>query len=205
MRAERARLPDVGLRLDDVKPLLSTLQKVIVVEQPQGHCGEARRCSTCAVHRHVKDYCTRRLDMVVGVVVVRAPRFRSVPVPGAQARLTLSGLLPDRATLELRRLQASLPVEMSYRRAAALLNRLLPRTPGYNAVTGQRRIDQVSELNGCKMRGRGLTVRRVRGSTPAPLAEPRQPAAQFVRARGSRAICFAQRSGANLIIHKTRE
>jgi hypothetical protein len=131
---------DVGLKLADVKPLLTRLQEVVVREQLRNYCHQSRRCSCCQRQRNVKDYRQRRLDTVLGQITVQAPRFEGCPVCDQKHVFSpISRLLPQRVLPELHHLQARLATELPYRQATALLRELLPSTGGLTPVTTRQR------------------------------------------------------------------
>jgi hypothetical protein len=140
---------DVGLRLTDVKPLLSRLQQLVVAEQLRQHCRQSRACPSCRRPRNIKDYRVRRLDTVLGQVTVEAPRFVGCQDCGQLAVVApLSQLLPQRVLPELCHLQAQLATELPYRRATALLRELLPATGGLTPVTMRHRTLPRGQQNG---------------------------------------------------------
>ena len=70
---------DVGLKLAEAKALLAPLQQIVVSQQLQKYCADARFCPSCHASRNVKDHRVRRLDIPLGRVAVDAP-LRWVPV-----------------------------------------------------------------------------------------------------------------------------
>jgi hypothetical protein len=131
---------DVGLQLADAKRILGRLQEIVVSEQLQRHCEAVRPCPRCHRRRHVKDHRRRRLDTVFGRLVVDAPRFDGCRHCG-ERRITssVSELLPERVSPELRHLQAKLAAQLPFRQAAALLDELPPVTGGLNRATTRNR------------------------------------------------------------------
>ena len=67
---------DLGLKLADMKPILTQLQNIIIKVQMDRYCESVRCCPSCRLPRRIKDYRERRLDSVLGTIVVRAPRFQ---------------------------------------------------------------------------------------------------------------------------------
>jgi len=131
---------DVGLKLSDTKPILTQLQNIVAKVQLDRYCQSVRCCPSCRLPRRVKDYRERRLDSVLGRIVVRAPRFqccRACEDGGTYS--PVSQLLAERVLPELWHLQAELAAELSYARAAALLRKILPTTGGLSAMTTRNR------------------------------------------------------------------
>ena len=122
---------NLGLLLDVTKTLLRCLQQAIVQDQV-GEAMEARRkCGGCGKHRAIHDDRGRILDTLFGRIRVKWPRLRrclcqpaGIAKTGPQS--SLAGLVSDRATPELRRLQAELGARHSFRDAARLIEMFLP-------------------------------------------------------------------------------
>ncbi|MGR3607320.1 MAG: ISKra4 family transposase, partial [Sulfitobacter sp.] len=121
----------LGLLLNDAKTLLRRLQETIVQDQV-GEAMEARRkCDGCGKQRAIHDDRGRILDTLFGRIRVKWPRLRrclcqpaGVAKSGPQS--PLAGLFSDRATAELRRLQAELGARHSFREAARLIEMFMP-------------------------------------------------------------------------------
>lgn len=139
----------VGLSLDDGKRLLQTVQQHVVAAQAWEMEGPYRLCRVCHREQRLKDYRVRRLDTVLGTVRFRSPRLIACNCqPPCFMELTFCPFMfpiPERATPELQRLQASLASEMSYRRAAEMLRRFLPVSRGHNHATVRNRTLRVGE------------------------------------------------------------
>ncbi len=68
-----------------------------MTEQLRQHCDSARLCPSCKEPRNVKDYRKRRVDTVLGSLVVSAPRFDSCRSCGDERVVSpISQLLPRR-------------------------------------------------------------------------------------------------------------
>jgi len=86
----------------DTKPILTQLQNIITKVQMDSYCQSVRGCPSCRLPRTVKDYRERRLDSVLGTIVVRAPRFQCCQAcEGSGTYSPVSQLLPDRVLPEL--------------------------------------------------------------------------------------------------------
>ena len=156
---------DLGLKLSDTKPILAQLQNIVTNIQVRGYCESVRSCPSCRSPRRVKDHRERRLDSILGTVVLRAPRFqrcRACDCAGTYSPLT--ELLPERVLPELCHLQAELSAELPYSRAAAILQKFLPATGGLSAMTTRNRTLVVGK------RIEGELVGEV--DCPTPVAEP---------------------------------
>jgi hypothetical protein len=144
---------DVGLQLVEAKRVNARLQELVMTEQLRQHCAGVRRCAACEQRRALKDYRLRRIDTVLGRVVVRAPRFRACRCVGAKALLCpVSELLPTRTTPELRHLQVTLGANLSYRRAASLLREFLPDATCFNHATTRNRVAAVGKAIDAELR-----------------------------------------------------
>ena len=121
---------DLGLCLAEAKLLLKEIQRALLQDQVEEISEIARVCRFCGTYLPVHDRRQRRIDTLFGCVTVEAPRVRicMCGLPGFPtlkvAHSPLTRLLPDRATPELRRLQAELGARHSFREAARLLNEL---------------------------------------------------------------------------------
>jgi hypothetical protein len=139
----------IGLSLDDGKRLLQTVQQHVVAAQTREMTGPYRLCRVCHREQRLKDYRVRRLDTVLGTVRFRSPRLIACDCqPPCFMELTFCPfmfLIPERATPELQRLQASLASEVSYRRAAEILGRFLPVSTSHNHATIRNRTLRVGE------------------------------------------------------------
>ena len=69
--------PSIGLSLAESKAILAAMQTQLVQAQTDGYCGHRRKCSHCGSRRAVKDWRTRQLTTLFGVVQVAAPRFNA--------------------------------------------------------------------------------------------------------------------------------
>ena len=134
---------NLGLLLDDAKTLLRRLQEAIVQDQV-GEAMEAhRKCDGCAKQRAIHDDRGRILDTLFGRIRVKWPRLRrclcqpaGIAKSGPQS--PLAGLFSDRATPELRRLQADLGARHSFREAARLIEMFLPCSAQLNTTVRNR-------------------------------------------------------------------
>lgn len=144
----------VGLSLDDGKKLLQTVQQHLVTAQTWEMSDLFRTCPVCFGRQRLKDYRKRRLDTVFGTVHFRSPRVISCdcepPYFMAVEYCPFMLLVPERATPELQRLEASLASEMSYRRAADMLRRFLPASSCQNHASVRNRTLRIGErLQAC--------------------------------------------------------
>ena len=70
----------LGLSIADGKTTLAGLHRQLVQAQTEEHCQSRRRCLHCGAQRPLKDFRPRQLTSLFGVVEVRAPPFRSLPM-----------------------------------------------------------------------------------------------------------------------------
>jgi hypothetical protein len=127
----------IGLSLIDGKRLLQAVQQHVIAAQIGEMAAPYRFCRVCGREQRLKDYRVRRLD--TGHRAVSQPKADRLQCqPPCFMELTFCPfmfLIPERATPELQRLQASLASEMSYRRAAEILRRFPPVSSSHNHGT----------------------------------------------------------------------
>ncbi len=127
-RVTAATDEDIGLSLAGSKAILSTLQRAMVTGQTGEYVASAQICRNCLEFLPIRDRRTRKIQTLSGTVEVCAPRIRACACvnPLGLRGLSISplaGLLPDRCTPELCRVQAELGARMSYREAAGSCRR----------------------------------------------------------------------------------
>lgn len=134
---------EIGLTLAEGKDLLAELARLVLQTQMEEFSTCARVCTECLKLRRLRDSRTRKIQTLFGTITVDAPRISVCPcrndwgfVDLSQSSLT--NLLPDRCTPELRRLQAEMSARHSYREAARLLATLLPCEPMSHATMRHR-------------------------------------------------------------------
>lgn len=143
---------NLGLLLDDAKALLRSLQEAVVQDQVGEAIEARRRCRGCGKPLAIHDDRGRIFDSLFGRIQVKWPRLRSCSCQSAGASSTVphspfSGLFPDRATPELRRLQAELGSRHSFREAARLMEMLLPCSAQLN-TTIRNRLGRIADKLG---------------------------------------------------------
>lgn len=121
----------IGLLLEDGHTMLAQIQKVAIEAQMEEISAVCRACPSCGKRRPIHDYRTRSLETLFGRLTVRAPRVKPCRCqvalnPRISPLSPLNHLLPDRATPEMKRLQAELGARHSFREAARLMEQLLP-------------------------------------------------------------------------------
>ena len=70
---------DVVITLAASKQVIGRLQELVITRQLRRLCEAARLCPVCQAERSIKDYRRRRLDTILGRVVVKGPRFNRLP------------------------------------------------------------------------------------------------------------------------------
>ena len=159
---------DLGLSIEDGKTIMTALQSAVVNHEAETYSLFRRVCPDCHRFRPVKDYTTRQIRTVFGIVEVRNPRWMICRdcYPGmVVAFAPLKEICPDRATSELMELTARLGSMMPYRQAASVLAEFLPVEPTEMHATvrkrtiriGERLNDQVAEE---ELRARAQTDER---------------------------------------------
>jgi hypothetical protein len=135
----------IGLSLAESKSILAAMQTQLVQAQTDGYCDHRRKCSHCGSRRSIKDWRTRQLTTLFGVVQVAAPRFNACRCGIASRRIVspLAEIMPDRCTPEYERILAKMGSLAAYGRAVALMAEFLPlgHTPAIE--TARRRTLQV--------------------------------------------------------------
>ena len=95
----------IGLSLAESKSILAAMQTQLVQAQTDGYCDHRRKCSHCGSRCAIKDWRTRQLTTLFGVVRVEAPRFDACRCGIASRRIVspLAEIMPDRCTPEYER------------------------------------------------------------------------------------------------------
>ena len=149
----------IGFSIEDGKKVMACLQQLIVKQQVEMYVLTRRVCLDCRGLRPIKDYTTRTIHTVFGVIKVRNPRIcncrRCLPHL-CQAWAPLSEICPDQATPELMTLSARLGSLMPYRKAADVLAEFLPdqskwqfTTLRHRTLTIGRRLEDRAQLQQC--------------------------------------------------------
>jgi hypothetical protein len=135
---------ELGLTLEDGKTILNGIEQDIIQTQVDIQSGLCRACVHCEEPRRVKDTRKRRLDTVFARVTVRCRRFIRCTCQGGKARnlwplghwakLGMKRFTPERIYL-LAEWRSKLP----YRKAAELLEELLPASNAKLSHTSVRR------------------------------------------------------------------
>ncbi len=130
----------LGLKLEHSKALLTELQRAILDHQIQEIADASRNCPLCHRVRPIHDYRTRVLDTLFGRFHLKAPRRRkcSCRSGGSGMPSRLEQVFCDRATPELKTLQAELGARHSFREAARILETFLPCAKQHNTTVRNR-------------------------------------------------------------------
>ena len=139
----------IGLLLEDGHAMLAQIQKVATEAQMEEISATCRACPCCGKVRPIHDYRTRVLETLFGRLTVKAPRIKPCQCqvalhPKSSPLSPLNHLLPDRATPEMKRLQAELGARHSFREAARLMEQLLPCARQYH-MTVRGRLARVAD------------------------------------------------------------
>jgi len=124
------------------------LQKAVVTQEAETYALFRRVCPDCQIFRPVKDYTTRRIRTVFGMVEVRNPRWMLCRDchPGMDGAFApLKEICPDRATPELMELTARLGSMLPFRQAASVLAEFLPTEPTETHATVRKRTIRTGE------------------------------------------------------------
>jgi hypothetical protein len=121
----------LGLTLQEGRAILTGIEQEVVQSQVELQSGAASVCEDCQVRLRIKDIRKRRLDTVFGRVTVSCRRFIRCTCRGGMPHsiwpLASWGLLGmKRSTPERMYLLAEWGSKLPYRRAAELLNEMLP-------------------------------------------------------------------------------
>jgi hypothetical protein len=133
-----------GLTLQDGKAIMNGIELDIVQAQVDLQSGCWRACVHCQQPQRVKDIRKRRLDTVFGRVTVRCRRFVRCTCRGGKARnlwplAHWAGLGMKRSTPERTYLLAEWGSNLPYRKAAELLEELMPASNARLSHTSVRR------------------------------------------------------------------
>jgi len=162
-RPTNATSPEtIGLTLAESKSVLAAMQTQLVQAQVDGYCRHRRKCAHCGSRRAIKDWRTRQLTTLFGVVEVEAPRFNPCRCGVASRRIVspLAEIMPDRCTQEYERILVKMGSLAAYGRAAALMAEFLPLDKAPAVETTRRRTLRV----GARLEQQTLTAE--------PLASP---------------------------------
>jgi hypothetical protein len=147
----------VGLSLAEGKSVLAAMQMQLVQTQTDEYCDYRRICSYCGSRRAIKDWRTRQLTTLFGVVQVGSASLNPCRCGVASRRIVspLVELMPDRCTPEYERVLAKMGSFASYGRAAALMAEFLPLDKPPAIETARRRTLRV----GAKLEQQILTAK----------------------------------------------
>ena len=140
----------LGLHLAKAKNFLKPLQEAVLQGQTDEALNARRVCGDCGNLRPIHDDRGRILDTLYGRFQVKSPRLRQCSCQAASSATTtvfqspLVDLFPERATVELRCLQAESGSRHSFREAARLLETFLPCAPQSN-TTVRNRLGRIAE------------------------------------------------------------
>ncbi len=131
---------ELGLKLEQGKALLAQLQGSILRHQIEEISAASRLRPCCGRTRPVHDYRTRVLDTLLGRFRLRILRRRKCSCRLGEGDLLsqFAQVFRDRATPELRRLQAELGARHSFREAARMLETFLPYAKQHNTTVRNR-------------------------------------------------------------------
>ena len=135
----------IGLSLAESKSILAAMQTQLVQAQTDGYCDHRRKCSHCGSRRGIKDWRTRQLTTLFGVVQVEAPRFKACRCGIASRRIVspMAEIMPDRCAPEYERILSKMGTLAAYGRAVALMAEFLPLGHPPAIETARRRTLQV--------------------------------------------------------------
>ena len=157
-RPTKATSPEtIGLTLAEGKSVLAAMQAQLVQAQADEYCQHLRKCAHCGSRRGIKDWRTRQLTTLFGVVEVEAPRFNPCRCGVASRRIVspLAEIMPDRCTPEYERILVKMGSLAAYGRAAALMAEFLPLDKAPAVETARRRTLRV----GAKLERQMLTAK----------------------------------------------
>jgi hypothetical protein len=121
--------PDtVGLRLDEAKDVLASVQRAVVVQQVAEYLARQVGCPSCGRPRYHKGEHTIVLRTLYGTLRLASPRlFHCACRPQPTRTFSpLADALPEHATSELVLLESECGALMPYGQAVRLLQKLLP-------------------------------------------------------------------------------
>ena len=127
---------EIGLTLEEGNTVLSQVQAGVIHRQVEALQAAHRKCLQCGRKQRIKDRRRRCLRTIFGVVRVSCRRFLRCRCQGG-TRVTvwpLNGRQASGTTPELQYLFAEWGSKVPYRRAAAVLEELLPRRVSHTTV-----------------------------------------------------------------------
>jgi hypothetical protein len=135
----------IGLSLAEGKSILAAVQTQMVQAQTDSYWDHRRKCAHCGSRRAIKDWRTRQLTTLFGVVKIEAPRFKACRCGNASRHVVspMDEIMPDRCTPEYERILAKMGSLAAYGRATALMGELLPLGHAPAIETARRRTLQV--------------------------------------------------------------
>lgn len=129
-------IDDLGLRIEDSKKLLVTLQRAVIETQALEWCRRQRGCPCCGSARRIKDRRSITVRTPFGKVAVPSLRFSRCgcePLTGIASPIVSA--LPERVTPDLLELEARWASLASYGITADRLADVLPVGDTINAAT----------------------------------------------------------------------
>ena len=120
---------EIGLTLEEGKTVLGQVQAGMIHRQVEALQAAHRKCLQCGRKQRIKDRRRRCLRTIFGVVRVSCRRFLRCRCQGGGKRVTvwpLNGRQASGTTPELQYLYADWGSKVPYRRAATVLQELLP-------------------------------------------------------------------------------
>jgi len=137
----------LGLKLEETKALLKTLQKVVVQHQVNNYLKEARACPECDETRKIKGDHDVVFRSMFGKLIVKSPRWYYCDCQEHKTKTfsPLAQLLPERTTPELLYLETKWASLVSYGMTANLIKDVLPVDAKLSAMTVRNNLHQVAQ------------------------------------------------------------
>lgn len=142
------RVEDVGLRLEEVKAILSGLQEQLVRQQLAEYLHDHRSCPCCHRLRPIKGYHPLRFRSAFGDIELRSPRWYRCACEqssGATTFSALSTILTTHTAPELEFLQAKWAAHLSFDAVGGLLHDVLPVDSCLNGETIRKHVFATAE------------------------------------------------------------
>lgn len=136
----------LGLRLDEAKQMLSSVQEAMTAQQVEYYVEEQRHCSHCQKPLTCKDHHQIGLRTLFGKLTLESPRLYtcSCQPQKKRSRSPVAALFSERSTPELLYLEVRWASLMSYGLTVRLLSDLLPMEHQLSTSTVSRHVHQVA-------------------------------------------------------------
>jgi hypothetical protein len=137
----------LGLRLDEAKQMLASVQQAMTAQQVEDHMQRERQCSHCQKPLACKGHHQLSLRTLFGKLTLSSPRLYTCSCQPQKKRSwsPIAALFSERSTPELLCLEVRWASLMSYGLTVGLLSDLLPMEHQLSTSTVSRHVHQIAE------------------------------------------------------------